>query len=95
MLIEVVKREDGVYEIHIRTRSRVVSFKAKSDVIRRFDLLLRLHNLGSRSGFLSRVVEALTRALDEASNGSIKKISLNVEYVNGDETKKVTVSLIP
>ncbi len=41
------------------------------------------------------MVEALTKALDEVGEGAVKKISLNVEYLNEGEVKNITVSLIP
>jgi len=94
--VEVVKIDNGVYEIYIKTTSRVVSFKVKSDILRRFDLLIREYNLGSRSRVLNKLVEALTKALENVGKGSLTKISLNVEYVDEDgETKNITVALIP
>jgi len=96
MMTEIVKIDNGVYEIYIRAPTRVVSFKAKENVIRRLDLLIREHNLGSRSRVFSMLAEALVKALEEADRGCVKRIALTVEYVNErGELRNATVTLIP
>jgi len=92
---DAVKRDGNIIIIDLKPKSRVVSFKAREDLVRRFDALITIHNLGSRSRVLKKLMEALTNLLENMGNGVIKDLSISVKYYDGNREKTLKVSIRP
>jgi len=57
--------------------------------------LIKIHNLGSRSSVLNKMLEALTNALKNIGDGSIASITINVKYFDGNMEREVSTSITP
>ena len=96
MFTEAVRRQNTIIIIEMKSKSRVVTFKAGSDLVRSFDILIKRYNLGTRSNVLKKLMEALARGLERVGNGIIRDISLRINYIDDDgDEKSIDVSIKP
>jgi len=94
LILETSIKNSNTIVIDLDIGSRIVTFKLRRDVVRKLDILVRKHGLGTRSNALRKICEAFVRALEEVNEGSvINNISIRVNYRDNNGSEK-TVDVV-